>query len=178
MIQKKTLLKKCRVLACIFLACLFLFACTITNQLQPVPKITFITATVGSPQPYPTIIEAIEPTLTHLPEQAYAMTQAALTTPDTHPRVEIITQTYTPFIIWTHTPEPSFTPLPATQSAEPSPTNTPKPTCRPEYPDFCVPYNNKRNCKDWNDLGHYNFTVLQPDPLRYDRVFDGLGCEG
>ena len=105
------------------------------------------------------------------------MTQNARTTPDTRPHVEMATQTYTPFILSTDTSEPSSTPLPATKSAQPSPTTTTKPLCRPEYPDFCIPYNNKRNCKDWNNLGHYNFTVLEPDPLSYDKDFDGLGCE-
>lgn len=164
-------------MAFICLMSLFLFACDITNQLQSDPKISFITATVG-PKALPTTTEAADVTLTPLVEQVYAMTQDARTTPDTRPRIEMITQTYTPFIIPTETSTPSVTPLSATQSAEPSTTVTPRPPCRPEYPDFCIPYNNKRNCKDWNNLGYYNFTVLEPDPLYYDRDYDGLGCEG
>lgn len=160
-----------KILVVICLVCLLLFACTITNQLQPVPKITFITATSGSPPALPTITEASEATLTPLVAN---MTQDA-PAPPTQARIEMITQTFTPMTFPT---EPSLTPLPATQSAEPSITRTPKPLCRPEYPDFCIPYNNKKNCKDWNALGYYNFTVLQPDPLQYDRDFDGLGCEG
>ena len=191
MTQRKVLLKKWKVIGnnlykktmpkipfIICLACLFLFSCAITNQLQPLPKVDFITATIGLPPALPTIAEGIETTLTPLPAQIYAMTQDALTTPYAHPRVEIITQTYTPLIFPTETLTPSLTPLPATQSAQPSPTRTPKPLCRPEYPDFCIPYNNKKNCKDWNNLGYYNFTVLQPDPLHYDKDFNGLGCEG
>ncbi len=160
-----------KILLVICLACLFLFACGITNQLQPVPKITFITATNGPLPALPTITEANEATLTPM---VYNVTQDALATPDLSTRVEMITQTFTPMIFPT---EPSLTPLPATQSAEPSETRTPKPLCRPEYPDFCIPYSSKRNCKDWNNLGYYNFTVLQPDPLHYDKDFNGLGCE-
>lgn len=172
---KKTLLKNHKLFAFICVMCFSLFACAITNQLQPGSTLTFVTSTIGPPPALPTSTEATDATLTPLPEQIYAMTQDALKTPDTHPDIEIITQTYTPIIFSTVA---SFTPLPATQSAQPSLTRTPKPLCRPEYPDFCIPYNNKKNCKDWNNLGYYKFTVLQPDPLHYDRDFNGLGCEG
>lgn len=172
-------MKKYKTFALVCVLCLFLFACALTNQLQPVPQITFITVTVGPPPAYPTTTTtANDATLTPLPGQAHAMTQDALSSPDTRPRVEMITETYTPLIIFTLTSLPSFTPLPATKSAEPTLTLTTKPLCRPEYPDFCIRYNNKRNCKDWNDLGYYNFTVLEPDPLLYDKDLDGLGCEG
>ncbi len=64
----------------------------------------------------------------------------------------------------------------------PTPTPTPRPSappqnsnCHPSYPDFCIaPPPPDLDCKD---IGRKNFTVLQPDPHRFDRDKDGIGCE-
>jgi hypothetical protein len=47
--------------------------------------------------------------------------------------------------------------------------------CDPSYPDFCIaPPLPDLNCKD---IKRKNFTVLQPDPHKFDRDKDGIGCE-
>ena len=47
--------------------------------------------------------------------------------------------------------------------------------CDPSYPDFCiVPPPPDLDC---DDISEKKFTVLQPDPHRFDGDKDGLGCE-
>jgi len=47
--------------------------------------------------------------------------------------------------------------------------------CDPSYPDFCIlPPPPDLDCKD---LPQKRFTVLQPDPHRFDGDKDGIGCE-
>ncbi|MEH2033858.1 MAG: thermonuclease family protein [Nostoc sp.] len=47
--------------------------------------------------------------------------------------------------------------------------------CDPSYPDFCIPKNSPDlNCRD---ISQRRFRVLQPDPHRFDRDGDGIGCE-
>jgi len=47
--------------------------------------------------------------------------------------------------------------------------------CDPSYPDFCIPPSPPDlNCKD---ISQKRFTVLQPDPHRFDGDKDGIGCE-
>ncbi|MDZ7950581.1 thermonuclease family protein [Nostoc sp. DedQUE09] len=47
--------------------------------------------------------------------------------------------------------------------------------CDPAYPDFCIPKNSPDlDCPDVTQRG---FRVLQPDPHRFDRDGDGIGCE-
>jgi micrococcal nuclease len=47
--------------------------------------------------------------------------------------------------------------------------------CDPSYPDFCIPKNSPDlDCPDVTQRG---FRVLQPDPHRFDRDGDGIGCE-
>lgn len=47
--------------------------------------------------------------------------------------------------------------------------------CNPSYPDFCIPYSPPNlDCKD---IPQKNFTVLQPDPHRFDVNKNGIGCE-
>ncbi|MGB3496500.1 MAG: hypothetical protein WBA57_27480 [Elainellaceae cyanobacterium] len=47
--------------------------------------------------------------------------------------------------------------------------------CDPSYPDFCIPpAPPDLNCAD---IEEKDFTVLQPDPHRFDRDKDGVGCE-
>jgi hypothetical protein len=47
--------------------------------------------------------------------------------------------------------------------------------CDPAYPDFCIPP--PPPDLDCPDIGRVNFTVLPPDPHRFDADHDGIGCE-
>jgi hypothetical protein len=47
--------------------------------------------------------------------------------------------------------------------------------CDPSYPDFCIPP--PPPDLDCPDIGVNNFTVLSPDPHRFDADHDGIGCE-
>jgi micrococcal nuclease len=52
---------------------------------------------------------------------------------------------------------------------------TPEPNCDPAYPTVCIPSPPPDlNC---GDITHRNFTVLPPDPHRFDGDGDGIGCE-
>ncbi|NIM26006.1 MAG: thermonuclease family protein [Nitrososphaeria archaeon] len=57
---------------------------------------------------------------------------------------------------------------------EPEPTST-QSQCDPSYPDFCIPQ--PPPDLDCGDIPQKNFTVLQPDPHRFDVDKDGIGCE-
>jgi hypothetical protein len=47
--------------------------------------------------------------------------------------------------------------------------------CDSSYPDICIaPYPPDLNC---DDIQNKNFEVLPPDPHRFDREKDGIGCE-
>ncbi len=47
--------------------------------------------------------------------------------------------------------------------------------CDSHYPDFCIaPGPPDLDCPE---VGRNNFTVLQPDPHRFDADHDGLGCD-
>jgi micrococcal nuclease len=48
--------------------------------------------------------------------------------------------------------------------------------CDPSYPDFCIA--SPPPDLDCEDISYRNFTVLQPDPHRFDGNYDGIGCEG
>jgi len=47
--------------------------------------------------------------------------------------------------------------------------------CDVSYPDFCIPANSPD--LDCGDIPQKRFTVLQPDPHRFDGDKDGIGCE-
>ncbi|KAB8315330.1 thermonuclease family protein [Tolypothrix campylonemoides VB511288] len=47
--------------------------------------------------------------------------------------------------------------------------------CDPSYPDVCIP-KNSGNLK-CSDISYRRFKVLSPDPYRFDRDGDGVGCE-
>lgn len=67
------------------------------------------------------------------------------------------------------TPEPTSEPTP-----DPS-TQTQQPSCDTSYPDLCIPSPPPDlNC---SDIPQKRFTVLQPDPHRFDGNKDGIGCE-
>ena len=63
--------------------------------------------------------------------------------------------------------EPPITTKPSTQTQQ---TN-----CDPSYPDFCIP--SPPPDLDCKDIPQKRFTVLQPDPHRFDGDKDGIGCE-
>jgi micrococcal nuclease len=48
--------------------------------------------------------------------------------------------------------------------------------CDPSYPDVCIPPSPPD--LDCGDVAPRRFTVLPPDPHRFDGNFDGVGCEG
>jgi hypothetical protein len=47
--------------------------------------------------------------------------------------------------------------------------------CDPSYPDVCIPP--LPPDLDCGDIGAKGFSVLQPDPHRFDGDKDGVGCE-
>ncbi|WP_199290132.1 excalibur calcium-binding domain-containing protein [Leptolyngbya sp. FACHB-36] len=48
-------------------------------------------------------------------------------------------------------------------------------SCDPSYPTVCIaPAPPDLDCKD---ITYQNFQVKQPDPHRFDRDKDGIGCE-
>lgn len=66
---------------------------------------------------------------------------------------------------------------PATgEGRDQSPQPTPNQNCDPSYPDVCIPP--PPPDLDCGDIPHRGFRVLPPDPHRFDRDKDGVGCEG
>lgn len=64
----------------------------------------------------------------------------------------------------------------STQSTTKSSTSsTPSSNCDSSYPDFCIPP--PPPDLDCKDIPQKRFTVLQPDPHRFDGDKDGIGCE-
>lgn len=70
----------------------------------------------------------------------------------------------------TPAPQPTATPVPPEPTSPP-----PQANCDPSYPDVCIPP--PPPDLDCKDIPHRRFTVLQPDPHRFDRDKDGIGCE-
>ena len=57
----------------------------------------------------------------------------------------------------------------------PPPSGAPDGNCDPSYPDVCIPPKPPDlNC---GDIPYKRFTVLQPDPHKFDGDKDGIGCE-
>ena len=50
-----------------------------------------------------------------------------------------------------------------------------KKDCDPSYPDVCIP--SPPPDLDCGEISHRNFTVLPPDPHRFDGDKNGIGCE-
>jgi endonuclease YncB( thermonuclease family) len=57
----------------------------------------------------------------------------------------------------------------------PAPTAVPAGNCDPSYPDVCIPP--PPPDLDCPEISYRNFRVLPPDPHRFDRDKDGIGCE-
>jgi len=67
------------------------------------------------------------------------------------------------------------TPLePTAPPVENPPASGPGAGCQPAYPDFCIPIGPDLDC---GDVSPHWFTVLPPDPYRFDADHDGIGCE-
>ena len=47
--------------------------------------------------------------------------------------------------------------------------------CDPAYPDVCIP--SPPPDRDCGEIAYTNFTILAPDPHRFDGDKDGVGCE-
>ena len=47
--------------------------------------------------------------------------------------------------------------------------------CDPSYPDFCIELDHTD--LDCSEISERNFTVLPPDPHKFDGDKDGIGCE-
>ena len=64
----------------------------------------------------------------------------------------------------------------STSPSQPVPVQpTEENNCDPSYPGVCIPpYPPDLDC---GDIPQKNFTVLQPDPHRFDGDKDGIGCE-
>ena len=62
----------------------------------------------------------------------------------------------------------------ATRPTTPSPTAQ-NPNCSPAYPGVCIPP--APPDLDCGDISYRRFTVLAPDPHRFDGDGDGVGCE-
>lgn len=70
--------------------------------------------------------------------------------------------------------EPS--PSPAEEREVPETTDSPtQANCSPAYPGVCIPP--PPPDLDCGDIAYRRFTVLAPDPHRFDRDGDGIGCE-
>jgi Protein of unknown function (DUF1524) len=74
-----------------------------------------------------------------------------------------------------------YVPEPGVPIPTPRPTGTPRPGgtptggCEPAYPSICIPP--PPPDLDCGDIPYRNFTVLPPDPDRFDGDHDGIGCE-
>ena len=61
------------------------------------------------------------------------------------------------------------------KTISPTPIQTPKITCDPSYPDFCIPPDSPD--LDCGEIPHKNFRVIGNDKHGFDRDNDGIGCE-
>jgi polysaccharide biosynthesis protein PslG len=71
--------------------------------------------------------------------------------------------------------EPAPQPQPTAAPAPPTATPARSGNCDPSYPDVCIPP--PPPDLDCGDIPYRNFKVLPPDPHRFDRDHDGIGCE-
>ncbi len=75
-------------------------------------------------------------------------------------------------IVVAPTTQPSPVPTP---SAGATPIPVPQSNCDPSYPDVCIPP--PPPDLDCGEISHRRFKVVPPDPHRFDRDNDGIGCE-
>jgi cytoskeletal protein RodZ len=102
-------------------------------------------------------------------------TTTAPTTTTTAPTTTTAAPTTTTAATTTTTTAPTTTTTaPTTTTAAPTTTTVAK-NCHSSYPDFCIPPPPPDlNC---GDISQKRFTVLPPDPHRFDGDKDGVGCE-
>jgi micrococcal nuclease len=67
------------------------------------------------------------------------------------------------------------TSMQSSQTTEPTTSQSSTGNCDPSYPDFCIL--SPPPDLDCKDIPQKRFTVLQPDPHRFDGDNDGIGCE-
>jgi len=71
-------------------------------------------------------------------------------------------------------PAPTTAPPPVAPP-EPPAASLPAGNCDPSYPDVCIP--SPPPDLDCGEIPYRNFRVLPPDPHRFDRDKNGIGCE-
>lgn len=104
---------------------------------------------------------------TVVPSATITTTVGVTKTPTTNPTLPMTTTPVSPTATLTQVPP---TPIPPTAT----PTQAAR-QCDPSYPTLCIPPGAPD--LDCGDVGVKNFTVLPPDPHRFDRDKDGVGCE-
>lgn len=106
---------------------------------------------------------------------ATPQTTVTVTATGTSTAMPTSTPTQTPTRTPTATSSPTRTPT-STATRQPTATATRDPDlCHPSYPTVCIPPPPPDlNC---GDIPYRNFTVLPPDPHRFDSDEDGVGCE-
>ena len=130
----------------------------------PTPDATALPTVTATPPPTP---------MPQLAGPSPTSTATALPTP-TAPPTPSPTATPAP----TPTPAPSPTPSPTATTAPtaaPIATADPRAGCDPSYPTVCIPP--APPDLDCGDIPYKRFQVLPPDPHRFDRDKDGIGCE-
>ena len=74
--------------------------------------------------------------------------------------------------------QPAAEPAPSAPAPQAKPEAKPSGNCHASYPDFCIPpAPPDLDCTSPLIAGRKNFTVLPPDPHRFDADKDGVGCE-
>jgi hypothetical protein len=108
--------------------------------------------------------------------------EALTTTPTSTSSSTTTTTTIAPPLPTTPPPAPPAPPAPpkpvvTTTKTTPKPAPPPKPrtNCDPAYPTVCIPP--APPDLDCPDIPYKRFTVLNPDPHRFDADHDGIGCE-
>lgn len=130
----------------------------------------------------PTSTPTITPTPTKTSTPTYTPTETIYSSPT---YTATATATRTPRPSATHTRMPTATTGPFIQSGmgsggsssggNSSGSGGGGSSCDPHYPTVCIPpYPPDLDCKD---VPYRRFTVIQPDPHRFDGDFDGVGCE-
>lgn len=74
-----------------------------------------------------------------------------------------------------HQQQASSSSSPSSPPAQTKGSNNNNNSCDPAYPDVCIPP--APPDLDCGDIPYRNFKVLPPDPHRFDRNNDGVGCE-
>jgi len=105
-----------------------------------------------------------------------AQTQTAIIAPTyTELVFTLPTDVQPPTRIATWTIEPTATQFVLT--IQPPSSGQSQGNCNPYYPDVCINDSPRLNCPELEAKGIFNFRVLPPDPLSYDRDNDGIGCD-